>query len=98
MVSACGVSSVSEFSERTQPQLAAVSSSAPAPAAPAGGASVQPAAAGQDPALRKVAQTYTAMGDPKSNSYKIGPLDVLEITVFNVPDLTKTVRVSEAGT
>jgi polysaccharide biosynthesis/export protein len=56
-----------------------------------------PAGASQDP-IEKVAQTYTAMSDPKSKAYKIGPLDVLDITVFKVPDLTKTVQVSEAGT
>jgi polysaccharide export outer membrane protein len=97
-VSACGVSSVSELSERTPPQLATASSSAPGTAVPAGSASAQPAAAGQDSAIRKVVQTYTAMADPASKAYKIGPLDVLDITVFKVPDLTKTVRVSEAGT
>jgi polysaccharide biosynthesis/export protein len=56
-----------------------------------------PAGASQD-AIQKVAQTYTAMSDPKSKAYKIGPLDVLEITVFKVPDLSKSVQVSEAGT
>lgn len=30
--------------------------------------------------------------------YKIGPLDVLDISVFNVPDLTKTVQVAGDGT
>src|SRR5687768_12757963 len=30
-------------------------------------------------------------------SYAIGPLDVLEITVFKVPDLSKTVEVSDTG-
>lgn len=56
-----------------------------------------PAGASQD-VIEKVAQNYTAMADPKSKTYKIGPLDVLDITVFKVPDLSKTVQVSEAGT
>ncbi len=48
-------------------------------------------------ALKKVAQ-FTSVADPNSKAYKVGPRDVLEITVFKVPDLSKTVQVSEAGT
>jgi polysaccharide export outer membrane protein len=33
----------------------------------------------------------------KVNDYKIGPKDLLEITVFGLPELTQTVRVSEDG-
>jgi polysaccharide export outer membrane protein len=32
------------------------------------------------------------------NAYRIGPLDVLDISVFQVPDLSKTVQVADAGT
>jgi polysaccharide export outer membrane protein len=35
---------------------------------------------------------------PASSAYKIGPLDVLEISVFGVPDLSKSVQVSDTGT
>jgi polysaccharide biosynthesis/export protein len=49
-------------------------------------------------ALDKAAQNYASMADPKSKSYKIGPLDVLEITVFNVPELSKSAQVSDTGT
>ncbi len=59
---------------------------------------MQPAALDQEAALDKIAKAYTSMADPSSKAYKIGPLDVLEITVFKVPDLSKTVQVSEAGT
>ena len=51
----------------------------------------------QEEALKKVAQ-FTSVADPNSKAYRIGPRDVLEITVFKVPDLSKTVQVSEAGT
>ena len=64
--------------------------SAPQSAAASAGVSLE--------AMEKVAQTYTALADPKSKAYKIGPLDVLDITVFKVPDLTKSVQVSESGT
>jgi polysaccharide export outer membrane protein len=33
-----------------------------------------------------------------TSAYRIGPFDVLEIQVFKVPELSKTVQVSEAGT
>jgi polysaccharide biosynthesis/export protein len=41
--------------------------------------------------------TATAAGTPGSEGYRVGPLDVLDITVFKVSDLSKTVQVSESG-
>ena len=35
---------------------------------------------------------------PGDVAYKIGPLDVVEVAVFKVPDLSRVVQVSEAGT
>lgn len=53
----------------------------------------------QQAALSKVALTLSSTSDPKSKAYKIGPHDVLEISVFKVADLAKTtIQVSEAGT
>jgi polysaccharide biosynthesis/export protein len=46
----------------------------------------------------KVAASYTSMSDPDSKAYKIGPQDILEISVFKVPELSKTIQVSESGT
>ncbi len=85
LVSACGVSPVGDAaSGRSQlaPQQA-------------GG---QPPTSADAAALRQVSMSYTALSDPKSKSYKIGPLDVLDVTVFKVPELSKTIQVSEAGT
>ena len=39
-----------------------------------------------------------AAGPAVGTGYRIGPLDVLEITVFQVPELSKTVQVAEKGT
>jgi polysaccharide export outer membrane protein len=43
----------------------------------------------------------SAAGEPvaglDANDYRISPLDVLDISVFQVPDLTKTVQVSSGG-
>jgi polysaccharide export outer membrane protein len=34
---------------------------------------------------------------PRTDAYRIGPLDVLEISVFGVPELSGTVEVSDSG-
>jgi polysaccharide biosynthesis/export protein len=44
------------------------------------------------------ADALTAVAMPGNAGYKIGPLDVLDVSVFKVPDLTKAVQVTEAGT
>ena len=46
----------------------------------------------------EAAAKLTSAATPGSNAYKIGPLDVLEVAVFKVPDLSKTVQVGEDGT
>jgi polysaccharide export outer membrane protein len=48
--------------------------------------------------LVKVADKYTAPATPGSSAYKIGPQDVLEISVFKVPELARSVQVADAGT
>lgn len=39
-----------------------------------------------------------AASDPGSSAYKIGPLDVVEVSVFKVPELSRTVQVADSGT
>jgi polysaccharide biosynthesis/export protein len=46
----------------------------------------------------KEALKLTAVSDPTSSAYKIGPLDVIEVSVFKVPDLSRTVQVADSGT
>jgi polysaccharide export outer membrane protein len=52
----------------------------------------------RDTAIQKVALTLSSVSDPSNKAYVIGPRDVLEISVFKVPELSKTVQVSEVGT
>ncbi len=92
LVSACGASSINDFpagqsqlAERPQPQASGAGNTAPQPQ-------------NQEEAIKKVAEKYTSMGDPTSKSYRIGPRDVLDITVFNVKELSNVIQVSEAGT
>lgn len=46
----------------------------------------------------QAAVAITAASTPGSAAYKIGPQDVLEVTVFKVSELSKTTQVSELGT
>lgn len=46
----------------------------------------------------RAADKLTAVATPGSTAYKIGPLDVLEVTVFKVPDLSKSAQVADTGT
>ena len=48
--------------------------------------------------LSRVADKFTSIATPGSADYKIGPQDVLDISVFKVPELTRSVQVADAGT
>jgi len=48
-------------------------------------------------AAAQSAVKLTAGATPGDSAYKIGPLDVLDIQVFKVPDLTKSVQVADDG-
>ena len=62
------------------------------------GSAALPADAKDAARLKKVVEKATAVADPNSSAYKIGPLDVLEISVFKVPELSKSLQVSSVGT
>lgn len=55
-----------------------------------------PAALGEREA--RVADEVASVSDPSSSAYKIGSMDVLDISVFQVPELSKTVQVDADGT
>ena len=48
--------------------------------------------------LQEMAARAEAANKVGTSGYKVGPQDVLDVSVFKVPELTKTVHVSEAGT
>ncbi|UOK72789.1 polysaccharide biosynthesis/export family protein [Ancylobacter polymorphus] len=68
----------------------------PATARPAVAASTVPVAAQPEAPASEVA-AVTAVGTPGSSGYRVGPLDMLNITVFKVPELSQTVQISESG-
>jgi len=51
-----------------------------------------------DPSAVQAANALASMGTPGSRAYRIGPEDVLDISVFRAPELTKTVEVAANGT
>jgi polysaccharide biosynthesis/export protein len=103
-LSGCGASSLDQLSsdntdgtETAAPKKEVTGSIVPTSATPdeftqqAGGA----------PESGKVAaevKAISAVSTPGSSSYKIGPQDVLDISVFKAPELSKVVQVSESGT
>ncbi len=46
----------------------------------------------------KAADAFTSVATPGNTAYKIGPLDVIEVSVFKVPELSKSVQVADTGT
>ena len=95
LVGACAVSPASELANNNLP----APTIAPQPAIQQSkGAAPQSSAAGDQEAVRRVALSLASMSDPASHTYKIGPQDVLEVTVFKAPELSKTIQVSETGT
>lgn len=48
--------------------------------------------------LERAADKYLAASTPGNAGYLVGPQDVLDITVFKAPELTKMVQVAEDGT
>ena len=58
---------------------------------------LRPASRVHSAAASQAADALTAVAKPGNAAYKIGPLDVLDISGFKVPDLTKEVQVAEDG-
>jgi polysaccharide export outer membrane protein len=58
----------------------------------------QNTAAVRDPSAAQTADALASVATPGRSAYKIGPQDVLEISVFQAPDLSKTVEVADNGT
>jgi polysaccharide export outer membrane protein len=52
---------------------------------------------GDSEALANIASRFNANSGPGSTAYKIGPQDVLDVTVFKVPELTRPVQVNDRG-
>jgi polysaccharide biosynthesis/export protein len=59
---------------------------------------VKPAhALGDAKPLARAADKLTSSATPGSSGYKVGPLDIIEVSVFKVPELTRTTQVGESG-
>ena len=82
------------------PTPAAVTETAaiPTPGATPGATSAAANTNSKNTELSKVADKFTSVATPGSADYKIGPQDVLDISVFKVPELSRSVQVADAGT
>lgn len=96
MLAACGGSlndGITSFVEREPPRTAGLG------AAPlATGARAPAITAKVSPRVAKDIRSLERQSTPGSDGYRIGPQDVLDISVYQAPDLAKTVQVAETGT
>ena len=83
----CGASLTSEFAALDPPKLDARKETPPSRLS-----------AGDPKPLARAADKLTSAATPGNSGYKIGPLDVIEFSVYKVPDLKRTVQVAETGT
>lgn len=58
-----------------------------------GGVATEPASSG-----KAATDAFVAVTTPGNTAYKIGPEDVVDISVFKVPELSKSVQVADGGT
>jgi polysaccharide biosynthesis/export protein len=77
---------------------AAVGQASGAQASGAQASVAQSSVAQSSVALPKAAESVANASTPGAASYRIGPLDVLEVAVFKVPELNRTVQVGDQGT
>lgn len=61
-------------------------------------AQVMPVSKEKPVRLPKAADAFVAAAAPGSAGYKIGPQDVLDISVFKAPELARSVQVADTGT
>jgi polysaccharide biosynthesis/export protein len=86
-LSGCNTSLSTEFASLDQPKLEPVKETPPSRLSPA-----------DSRPLARAADKLASAGLPGNSGYKIGPLDVVEFSVFKVPELTRTAQVAETGT
>jgi polysaccharide biosynthesis/export protein len=65
-----------------------------------GGSAFTPGPASNEKAVRlpKAADAFASSSVPGNAAYKVGPQDVLDISVFKAPELARQVQVADAGT
>lgn len=86
----CGASSVSTLDGAGVGAAQLAGGDAVAPITSRGGGEAQ--------SVRKLADQFVSSSKAGTPTYRIGPLDVVEVSVFKVPELSKVAQVSDAGT
>lgn len=98
LATGCGVSSLSDVSPGAHSLGSGATESTRVSPPASADATMTPSPATNAAGVREAAAQLAAISQPGNASYKIGPFDVLDVSVFKVPDLSKSVQVSDAGT
>ena len=83
--------------DATKPRAAASASVAAKSENMTGGGHTSKVTVAKNSNVKEIAEQFTAKSKPGHAAYKIGALDVLEISVFKVDELSKTVQVADTG-
>jgi polysaccharide biosynthesis/export protein len=103
LLSGCGVSSISDdfggqlAAENNTGAIAAEPAAPPAASAKAA-SEAKSVHSSQQTSVQASVAAITALSTPGNVAYKIGPQDLLDVSVFKVAELSKAAQVSEAGT
>ncbi len=98
LVSGCGGSSLDATVPGVSTAPPALSLGAEAAEKPAPTSAANGSGAAKSGAIKAVAKEFVAKATPGTNAYRIGAQDVLEISVFKVAELGRTVQVADNGT
>jgi polysaccharide export outer membrane protein len=79
-------------------ELAPETSPSQATTSPPGHSTKAPPNGDAQPVRFDDAAEFSAVSTPGNSAYLIGPQDVLEVSVFRVPDLSRSFQVADAGT
>lgn len=98
----CGASLNNEqMTALNAPAASGQAANGPASAVTPGGQTASPvetSAVDATGSAKRAADEMTRSATPGSTAYKVGPLDVLEVSVFKVQELSKSVQVADSGT
>lgn len=98
MLAACGPSLSDSFTSSLQGEPSTTAGLGAPPFQTTTDEQPRPIKVKASPGLAKEIRSLESQNTPGSDGYRIGPQDVLNISVYQAPDLTKTVQVAETGT
>jgi polysaccharide export outer membrane protein len=98
MLAACGSSLNDSFTSSLQSEPSTTAGLGASPFQITTDEQPRPIKVKASPGLAKEIRSLESQSKPGGDGYRIGPQDVLDISVYQAPDLTKSVQVAETGT